>query len=187
VPKCWRQLAHQTKRFTRADVNRRVIGADKREGNPRHKEEKKCKKRSEGGFAEGCPNFWGSAHLCCIEPHPRGKAPTVKDAASYLHFPFLSSFFFFSFRQTQLNFFTVSARFITFTKQHFNILKNTERVCVAVALKTCVLEVLVSNLGRDTGCHDSGFSWISSVAPCKSFLTRYSPNHPTYSTFYVLR
>jgi hypothetical protein len=75
----------------------RVIEADIREGNPRYDERKEGKKKekgkkgSEGGFAKGCPNFLGSAHLCCIQPHPRGKAPTAKDAVSYLHFLFLLS------------------------------------------------------------------------------------------------
>jgi hypothetical protein len=78
VPKYVRHLIQQTQRFTGADANMRerycmqipiTTG-----GKPKIQSggKKSYAWRSmKVGLVEGCPNFGGFAHLCCIEPHPR--------------------------------------------------------------------------------------------------------------------
>jgi hypothetical protein len=46
-------------------------------------------------------------------------------------------------------------------------LQNIGNVDVAVTMKTCILEMLGSNLGQDNGYPELSTSWISLIPPGK--------------------
>jgi hypothetical protein len=76
--------------------------------------------------------------------------------------------------------------------------KKSERLFLNIYVT--IREVLCSNIGWDTSCHDWGFSWMSSVPPdncrertltiplpfpLKSYIDHYSPIRRKCNNFYI--